>query len=404
MAKHKNSHAVSVGLPAGRLENPAVKISETMIRFGNIYPGIYEYSNLELAHANAQKDKQFYKEVQMVNADPEPYLLEIQRLLETKTYRVSPYIKQVINDKGKERTLYKLPYFPDRIVQWAIVLKIELYLMQTFTDFTCASIKDRGIRRARDLSIKAVSGDREECRYCLKIDIRKFYPSINKDILKQMLRHKFKDPDLLWLLDLIIDSFPEPKGIPIGSYLSQYLANFYLSGFDHWLVEHEHPAKVVRFMDDVCIYGSSCKRLHEIMDDIKEYTEKNLDIHVKDNWQVFPVDVRGVDFVGYRFFPDYILLRKGTCHRFETLAKSVKAKQDKHLLINKKEFAGLNSYAGYLMNCDSYRLYEKYIEPVIPSMILYYRKVVMKGRPAKEVKKRTVNYLKHLRRKKGRRS
>lgn len=374
-----------------------------MERYGNIYKGICEYDNLYEAHINAQRDKQYYKEVKMINANPKPYLKQIQGTLVNKTYRVSPYVKQTINDKGKQRDLYKLPYFPDRIVQWAIMLKIEPIFMKSFTDFTCASIKDRGIRRARELSIQAVTDCREDTTYCLKIDVRKFYPSINKDILKQMLRRKFKDPDLLWLLDTIIDSFPEPKGVPIGSYLSQYLANFYLTGFDHWLLEVERPKKIVRFMDDVTIYARDKDDLHRLMTDIDQYMTTKLDLQVKDNWQVFPTAVRGVDFVGYRFFPDFILLRKNTCGRFKALALAVRDKQDKGLMINGHEFSGLNSYAGYLWNCDSWRLFEKYIEPVIPSLKLYYEKVIMKDASSKKRYLRTRRYVNRLMKKKGRR-
>src|SRR6185436_15260850 len=85
-------------------------------------------------------------------------------------------------------------------------------------------------------------------KYCLKLDIKKFYPSVDHDILKQLLRRKFKDPDLLWLLDEIIDS---ADGLPIGNYLSQYFANFYLTYFDHWLKEEERIGPYFRYADDL---------------------------------------------------------------------------------------------------------------------------------------------------------
>ena len=71
--------------------------------------------------------------------------------------------------------------------------------------------------------------DPEHTTYCLKMDIVKFYPSIDHDILKTILRKKIKDKDLLWLLDVIIDS---ADGVPIGNYLSQYFANIYLAFFN----------------------------------------------------------------------------------------------------------------------------------------------------------------------------
>lgn len=105
--------------------------------------------------------------------------------------------------------------------------------MKTFTN---ASLKDRGIHRTLDQLDKMLL-DEEGTKYCLKIDVEKFFPNINHDILKELLRKKFKDKLLLNLLDEIIDSIDEEKGVPIGNYLSQYFANFYLAYFDHWLKE-----------------------------------------------------------------------------------------------------------------------------------------------------------------------
>ncbi len=203
-----------------------------MKRQGGIFPKIYEMDNLREAHRNARKDKLFYKEVKMVDSNPDYYFGQIQEMLKNKTYEVSEYTVSVISDKGKERELRKLPYFPDRIIQWAIMLQIEHVFHEVFTNFTCASLRNRGIHAATRLLDKFMK-DEVGTVYCLKIDINKFYPNINHELLKGLLRKKFKDADLLELLDSIIDSIPEEAGVPIGSYLSQYLANFYLAYFDH---------------------------------------------------------------------------------------------------------------------------------------------------------------------------
>lgn len=205
-----------------------------MKRYGNIFEKICSMENLREAHKNAREDKLFYKEVKMVDSDPEYYLSQIQDMLKNKTYTVSEYAVSIINDKGKERELMKLPYFPDRIIQWAIMLQTEHIFMEVFCSHTCASIKNRGIGKASRM-VETYMKDLENTQYCLKLDVSKFYPNINHSILKQLLRKKFKDKDLLELLDKIIDSYPGEKGVPIGSYLSQFLANFYLAYFDHWL-------------------------------------------------------------------------------------------------------------------------------------------------------------------------
>lgn len=316
-----------------------------MKRYGNIYAKIYDMENLKLAHENARKDKLYYKEVKMVDGDPETYLKQIQDMLINKTYEVSEYEVSTINDKGKERELWKLPYFPDRIIQWAIMLQIEKVFMQVFCSHTCASIKDRGITKAARLTEKAMK-DKKNCEYCLKIDVSKFYPNIDHCVLKKLLRRKFKDKELLELLDKIVDSYPGEKGVPIGSYLSQFLANFYLSYFDHWMKEKMKIKKIIRYMDDITIFHKSKEFLHWLLMKMKEYLEINLKLMIKPNHQVFPTAVRGMDFVGYRFFFNYKLLRKSTCKKFKRKMLQIKKKQDEGKLINYSEWCSANSYIG----------------------------------------------------------
>ena len=329
-----------------------------MKRIGYIYEKIYDIENLKLAHKNARKDKTFYKEVQMVDKDESKYLGEIRRSLKDKEYKVSPYSKLTINDKGKERVLHKLPYYPDRIIQWAIMLQIDDIFIKTFTTFTCASIPKRGIHRATKLLDKYLK-DEIGTKYTLKIDIKKFYPSIDHEILKSLLRRKLKDSDLLELLDSIVDSMDGKKGVPIGSYLSQYLANFYLNYFDHWLKHSKKCKYVIRYMDDVVILGKNKEGLCDLLLEMNKYLSENLLLDIKGNYQIFPTKTRGVDFVGYRHFGDYKLLRKKTCKGFKKKMKVIKTKE-----IDYSDFCSVNSYKGWLMWCDSFRLSLKYILPI----------------------------------------
>ena len=343
-----------------------------MKRYGNIYQKIYDMDNLKLAHQNARKDKIAYEAVQMVDSDPKFYLKQIQDMLINKTYKVSRYSHQTIIDKGKERELMKLPYFPDRIIQWAIMLQLEPIFTKVFTSFTCASLKNRGIHKASTLLTKYMK-DVEGTQYTLKLDVRKFYPSINHEILKTMLRKKFKDADLLELLDKIIDSVPGECGVPIGSYLSQFFANFYLSYFDHWLKENIGVKYVVRYMDDIVIFHHSKEYLHKLRLWIAVYLELFLKLNIKDNWQVFPTAVRGVDFVGYRHFYGYKLLRKKTCKQFKKKMLLIKKKVKNNIQMTYNEWCSVNSYKGWLLWCDSFRLVQKYIAPIQAALDEYYQ-------------------------------
>lgn len=358
-----------------------------MKRYGFIFEKIVTMENLREAHLRAREDKHFYKEVKMVDSDPDFYLEEIRKMLTDETYEVSTYEVSTINDKGKERQLMKLPYFPDRIIQWAIMLQIEKIFLEVMCDHVCASIPDRGIKHAGDLTKRYV----RKSKYCLKMDVKKFYPSINHAILKRLLRRKIKDPALLRLLDKIIDSYPGEAGVPIGSYLSQYLANFYLAWFDHWLREEKGVSMMVRYMDDITIFSNDKEYLHRLNREIQEHLADQYRLTIKGNWQVFPVEIRGVDFVGYRFFPKYILLRKKTCKRFKALFNQILYKQEHKQMINYHQFCAANSYIGWLMWCDSWRLFHKYVFPVIDSLIAYYYKVIntdVRGYYRKIIRKR----------------
>ena len=161
----------------------------------------------------------------------EQNIQELHHQLMEGTFRTSPYdIFKIYTPK--ERDIYRLPYYPDRIVHHAVMNILEPIWCSIFTADTYSCIKGKGIHAAARKLKQYLREDPPGTRYCLKIDIRKYYPSIDHDILKQIIRRKIKDRRLLALLDEIIDS---AEGVPIGNYLSQYFANLYLAYFDHWI-------------------------------------------------------------------------------------------------------------------------------------------------------------------------
>ena len=367
-----------------------------MKRYGNLYKQICSMDNLREAHKNAKKGKGWYSEVKMIDAHPEKYLKEIQEMLINHTYHTSKYEKFIKTENGKTREIYKLPYYPDRIAQWAILQIIEPYLLRTMTKYTYSALPKRGIHSALHDVQNAMRKDVPGCQYCFKFDVRKYYPSINHQILKQKFRRIFKDSELLWLLDEIIDSIStaniddmrniwlldediDPEtGIPIGNYLSQYCGNIYLSSFDHWIREVKGVKHNFRYMDDVTIFGSSKKELQQLRKEVDSYFEKELKLHIKDNWQIFPTYVRGIDFVGYRVFMDYTLLRKSSCKSFKKKMLAIREKTKGGQLMNYSEWCSVNSYKGWLKHCDSYRLQKKYIAPIQADVDRYYNQIIKK--------------------------
>jgi RNA-directed DNA polymerase len=281
-----------------------------MKRIGNLYHQITSMENLQAADQKAQKGKAGQYGVKLHNKKRESNLLLLQDMLVSKSYKTSTYDVFKVYEP-KEREVYRLPYFPDRITHHAIMNVLEPILVSTFTADTYSCIKNRGIHQVLH-KLRADLKDIEGTTYCLKLDIRKFYPSIDHDVLKGLLRKKFKDQDLLWLLDEIIDSAP---GLPIGNYLSQYLANFYLSYFDHWLKEEKSVKYYYRYADDMVILSSGKEDLHRLRDEITWYL-RELKLEVKGNHQVFPVAARGIDFVGYVFYHSHVRIRKSIKQAF----------------------------------------------------------------------------------------
>lgn len=278
-----------------------------MKRVGNIFDKVISLENLRLADEKARKGKLHSYGVKVHDKNRDANLLALHESLKNGTFKTSKYHIFKIYEP-KEREIFRLPYYPDRILHHAIMNILEPIWVSVFNKNTYSCIKNRGIHAcAKDVK-HALKQDPDGTRYCLKIDVRKFYPSINHEILKQVVRRKIKDSRLLALLDEIIDSVP--SGVPIGNYLSQYFANLFMAYFDHWLKETKGVKYYWRYADDIVILAPNKDVLHSLLHEIRAYLRDNLNLKVKRNYQVFPVDSRGIDFLGYVFYHSHTLLRK----------------------------------------------------------------------------------------------
>jgi len=314
-----------------------------MKRINGLFDKIISIDNLVLADKIARRGKTKNKYVLEHDKNQEENIKKLHIALKNKTFATAKYNVFIVND-GKERIIHSLIYYPDRIVHQAILNVIGPILTKIFIKDTFSCIKGRGIHGGVKAVKKALI-DVENTKYCLKLDIRKFYPSINHDILKNIIRRKIKDKNLLWLLDNIIDS---TDGIPLGNSTSQYFGNLYLSYFDHWVKENKKVKYYFRYADDIVILHSNKEYLHVLFGDIKKYIENNLKLEIKDNHQIFPVKSRGIDFLGYVFYHTHIRLRKKIKKQFIKMVKQN---------YNDKSFA---SYNGWIKHCNGKHLIEKF--------------------------------------------
>lgn len=314
-----------------------------MKRVGNLFEKIVDVKNILSAHKNAKKGKRHYKEVRAYEARPYHYSRNIRRMLIEKSYVPSKYISMHICDRGKPREILKTAYYPDRIIHHALLQVVQPILESTYIKDTYQSITGRGTHKAIE-RVKLWMSDEVATRYCLKIDIRKFYPSVDNETLKILFRKKIKCQETLCLLDTLVDS---SQGLPIGNYSSQTFANYYLSFFDHFVKETLSTKMYVRYADDIVIFGKTKEELHVKFDAMNTYLG-TLKLEIKANWQIFETRSRGLDFLGYRLFGHYTLLR-------QKMALKMK-KAFKKPINTLSDISRVMSYLGWTKIANAYNL------------------------------------------------
>ena len=339
-----------------------------MKRVGYIYEKVCEIDNIKQAIMKASLGKRDERRIQRVMQNIDTAAKNIQMMLLNKDYVPSPYGIESIYDGAskKERVIQKPKFYPDQIIHWALMLQLEPVLMHGMYEYNCGSIPGRGTSFGHKTVRKWLDADYRGTKYCLSLDVSKFYPSVDNEILKALFRRKIKDSDCLWLIDAIIDSI---KGLPIGNFTSPWFANFYLEGLDHFIKQKLGVKYYVRYADDMLLFGPNKKQLHRVRKEISLYLQ-NLKLTIKDNWQVFKVDKRAVDFLGFRFFRDKTILRKRNALRISRRFRKITRKQN----LNYKDASAAISYWGWLKRSDSYNFYNGKLKPLVS--INYARKVV----------------------------
>jgi len=311
-----------------------------MKRLNNLYQQIISIDNLRLADKKARRGKSKQPGVKAFDLQSETNLFLLHEMLLNKQYKTSEYSVFKVFDR-KEREVRRLPYFPDRIAHHAVMNILEPIFVSVFTADSYSCIKGKGIH-GNSFAIRKALKDVDNTTFCLQMDIKKFYENVDHTILKELLSCKIKDKDLLWLLFEIIDSAP---GLPIGNYLSQYFANFYLTYFDHWLKETKQVKYYFRYCDDLVVLSNSKPYLHQLRFEITKFLGENLNLTVKQNYRVAPVST-GINVVGYVHYHTHTLLRK-----------SIKKQMARAVAKNKP--LSVASYYGWAKHCNSKNLLNK---------------------------------------------
>jgi retron-type reverse transcriptase len=206
-------------------------------------------------------------------------------------------------------------------VHHAICNLIEPILERSLIHHSYACRTGKGTHRA----IRQAQIFSRKYQYFLKCDIRKYFESIDHTILKEILARKFKDADLIWLLNIIIDSAQSKeagKGIPIGSLTSQHFANLYLDRLDHYVKDSVRINGYLRYMDDFILFGDEKSELHLLHSSIRNLLKDQLNLGLKEKATVIAPVLEGVPFLGFRIFPNLIRIRHENKKRVLNTLKS----------------------------------------------------------------------------------
>lgn len=321
-----------------------------MKRYGNLYSKLVSMDNIELAYRNARKHKTWQTQVKRVDKHKDVLLHKLQTSLINHTFTTAPYRTKDIYEP-KHRVIYILPFYPDRIVQHAIVniLSPIWDKMFIYDSYACRKNKGqhKGSKRCMEYAMKY--------EYCLQGDISKFYPSIHHDLLKQIIRKKIKDKDMLMLLDDIIDSTHSDTNVPIGNFLSQWFGNLVLNELDMYVKHVLHIKPYIRYCDDFLLFGNDKHELHRLATCIRSFIENTLQFKLS-KLNLFHT-YQGVDFLGYRHFHNgKLLVRKRTSKRIKKRMRTVLSLLLKHRISKERARGQIASAEGWIKHANSYNL------------------------------------------------
>ncbi len=282
-----------------------------MKRAKNLYHLIPAHENLREAFRKAAKGKQDNSGVILFRSNFDANIQKLQEQLLRKEPDIGHYHFFVVRDP-KVRTICAAS-FPERVLHHAIMNVCEPFLDSYAIYDSYACRKGKGNRKALARAQKFA----RRYSWYLKLDISKYFDSIDHAIVIQLLSRRFKDADLLMLFHKILDTYhTQPgKGVPIGNLISQHLANFYLGALDHWIKELRRIKGYVRYMDDFILFSEEKSVLKAELKEIEHFLENHLKLTLKHNIQLNQ-SYRGIPFLGFRVFPNHIRLLPQSMRRF----------------------------------------------------------------------------------------
>ena len=302
-------------------------------------------------------------DVQQFEFKLEDNIFNLHKELKNKTYRHSDYTSFNVCDP-KLRKIHKA-VVKDRVLHHAIFRILYPIFDKNFIldSYSCRIDKGVhiGVKRFEEFSRKASKNNKKKI-FTLKCDIKKFFDSIDQEILLKLIKRKIRDENAIWLTERIIHSFP--KGLPLGNVISQLFANIYLNELDQFAKHILKEKYYLRYCDDFIIMAEDKKHLEKLIGKLGDFLQNELKLNLHPNKIIIRKYRQGIDFLGYVVLPHHRVLRTKTKRRMMKKL-SLNHKILKEGLISEEEFnQSLQAYLGVLKHCDG-RGIEKKISRII---------------------------------------
>lgn len=328
----------------------------------NEYDKMLTYEKLFEAHKLSQKGKTNKNEVILFNLKQEEYIKWLYNELKNETYQHGGY--RIFYVKVPKRRKIQVSRYIDRIVhRWIVDNFLKEYFMKSFIYNSYACIKNKGMHQAVIDLQKAM----KHCQriwgeyYILKMDVAKYFQSIDRKILISMLKRKIEDKKFMNLLNKIIYSSEGEKGLPIGNYTSQTFANIYLNEVDQY-VKHELKCKYYfRYMDDSVILVKTKDEAKECLEKIQKFLNEKLDLELNSKTQIFK-NKQGVNFCGYKVNEYRLKIRDRGKRNLKLKIKNLEQKIKEGELSSVEAYKFVTGHLGYISIASIKNLKDKLFE------------------------------------------
>lgn len=347
-----------------------------------LYRQMLQKSVIRKAYKKLRKGKTRRKEIRYIDANLDDEVDKMQlMILNTKpegekvdhpelAYRPKKRTPKYIKEHGKIRKIY-MPEIHEQWLHHIIMVVLEPIIMATAYKYSCGSFPKRGAHYGKKIITKWIRAGKD-IRNFAKADIRHFYDNIRHDILMKELSIRIKDEWFLYIIALCFDGFV--KGIALGFYISQWLANYLLEPLDKFVTETLGIKKYVRYVDDIILYDDNKKKLHNAIVEIKKMLGRRFRLKLKSNYQICKFIFkkkngkligRPLNFMGFIFYRERVTIRKHIMLSATRTAQKLKAAKDKGHGYYEGHIRRMISYIGWFSHSNTYGCYEDKIKPCV---------------------------------------